>query len=72
MDDIEKIAVKPFANPACAQFEVPGSKSITNRALLLAAMAQSPVEILRPLASRDSKIMAQCLKNLGFEISEKE
>ncbi|MBO7522015.1 MAG: 3-phosphoshikimate 1-carboxyvinyltransferase [Opitutales bacterium] len=71
-NSVKKIAVKPFKNPACAQIEAPGSKSITNRALLMAAMAGQKVEILRPLASRDSKIMAQCLKNLGFEISESE
>ena len=67
----QKILITPFAAPACAVVEVPGSKSITNRALLLAAMAQSRVKILRPLASRDSKIMAQCLKNLGYEIEDK-
>lgn len=64
--------VEPFAKPACAAIQAPGSKSITNRALLLAAMSGQKVEILNPLVSRDSQIMAQSLKNLGFEIEEGE
>lgn len=64
--------VEPFIRPACAAIQAPGSKSITNRALLLAAMSGRKVEILNPLISRDSQIMAQCLKNLGFEIEAGE
>ena len=38
---------------------VPGSKSITNRALLLAALADAPSVLHRPLRSRDTDLMAQ-------------
>ena len=64
--------IEPFTKPACAAIQAPGSKSITNRALLLAAMAGQKIKIFNPLVSRDSQIMAQCLKNLGFEIEEGE
>lgn len=64
--------VTPFSKPAIASIQVPSSKSITNRALLLAAMSKGKVEIVNPLVSRDSQIMAQCLKNLGFKINVSE
>ena len=67
---MNKISIRPFVKKACAKFPVPGSKSITNRALLLAAMSDYPVKIIRPLHSRDSRIMIDCLKSLGYEISE--
>jgi 3-phosphoshikimate 1-carboxyvinyltransferase len=49
---------------------VPGSKSITNRALLLAALADAPSVLHRPLRSRDTDLMAAALRSLGAEITE--
>lgn len=49
---------------------VPGSKSITNRALLLAALATAPTIIERPLESRDSQLMAAALQALGAEVEQ--
>lgn len=49
---------------------VPGSKSITNRALLLAALATEPTVLRRPLVSRDSELMAGALRALGVEVDE--
>jgi 3-phosphoshikimate 1-carboxyvinyltransferase len=44
---------------------MPGSKSITNRALVLAALADGPSEIRAPLRSRDSDLMLAALRALG-------
>ncbi len=50
--------------------EVPGSKSMTNRALILAALADSPSIIYNPLVSRDTDLMKEALKAMGVGISE--
>ena len=47
---------------------IPGSKSVTNRALILAALAQSPSTLRKPLHSRDSSLMVAGLKALGCGI----
>jgi 3-phosphoshikimate 1-carboxyvinyltransferase len=44
---------------------VPGSKSITNRALVLAALADSPTVLRDPLVSRDTLLMVEALRSLG-------
>jgi 3-phosphoshikimate 1-carboxyvinyltransferase len=56
--------------PIDAAVEIPGSKSMTNRALILAALAAEPVRIVRPLRSRDTDLMAAALRALGAEITE--
>jgi len=53
-----------------ATVEVPGSKSITNRALVLAALADGPSTLARPLASRDSRLMADALRAMGTSITD--
>ena len=60
--------IKPFAKPACASVTLPGSKSITNRAMILAAVAGGELEIKNALFSRDTIIMADCLKRLGYVV----
>jgi 3-phosphoshikimate 1-carboxyvinyltransferase len=57
-------------NSVSARVTIPGSKSVTNRALILAAQAQSPSILKRPLISRDSELMVAGLKAMGVEISE--
>jgi 3-phosphoshikimate 1-carboxyvinyltransferase len=47
------------------RIRVPPSKSATNRALILAALADSPVELVRPLASDDTRVLLRCLERLG-------
>ena len=47
---------------------IPGSKSVTNRALILAALANSPSLLRKPLHSRDSSLMIAGLKALGCGI----
>ena len=51
---------------------IPGSKSVTNRALILAAQADSPTILRRPLVSRDSQLMVQGLQALGIGIVEED
>jgi 3-phosphoshikimate 1-carboxyvinyltransferase len=57
--------------PLHATVAVPGSKSITNRALLLAALADGPSTVRLPLRSRDTSLMADSLRALGTEITER-
>ena len=47
---------------------LPGSKSITNRALILAALAREPVTLRGALWSEDTQAMVECLERLGFAI----
>jgi 3-phosphoshikimate 1-carboxyvinyltransferase len=56
--------------PLNAVITIPGSKSATNRALILAALAKTPSLIKTPLFSRDSELMIAGLKSLGIRIEE--
>ncbi len=58
------------AAPVRATVHVPGSKSITNRALLLAALADGPSTIRRPLVSRDTDLMLGAVRALGTTVRE--
>ena len=51
---------------------VPGSKSITNRALLLAALSEGPCLLRGVLFSDDSRAVLSCLEELGFELRIRE
>lgn len=55
--------------PVHAQVTIPGSKSVTNRALILASLATSHSVIRKPLISRDSQLMSAGLSALGISIS---
>ncbi|MBB4683027.1 3-phosphoshikimate 1-carboxyvinyltransferase [Amycolatopsis jiangsuensis] len=56
----------PVANtPLDAAVRVPGSKSITNRAYVLAALASAPTRVRVPLDSRDTRLMLGALATLG-------
>lgn len=59
------------AQPVEAFVVIPGSKSVTNRALILAAQADSSSILHRPLVSRDSELMVAGLRALGVGIEEK-
>ena len=61
----------PLADqPVTGELQIPGSKSLTNRELVLAALADGPSIIKRPLHSRDSRLMIEALRSLGAEIVE--
>ncbi|CAM05605.1 3-phosphoshikimate 1-carboxyvinyltransferase [Saccharopolyspora erythraea NRRL 2338] len=53
-----------------ATVPVPGSKSITNRALVLAALAEGPSTLRGPLRSRDTELMATALRALGADLQD--
>ena len=54
--------------PVTATVPVPGSKSITNRALVLAALADGPATITNTLISRDTELMLDALRTLGVGV----
>lgn len=59
----------PVATTAVdARVELPGSKSVTNRALVIAALADEPSVLRRPLRARDTDLMAAALRSLGAEV----
>ncbi len=66
------LAITPLTKPTSATVNVPGSKSITNRALVLAALAsrETPCTLTGALRSEDTEVMVECLKRLGFSIHE--
>jgi 3-phosphoshikimate 1-carboxyvinyltransferase len=53
-----------------ARVVIPGSKSVTNRALILAAQANSPSLLKRPLISRDTELMVAGLRAMGIGIKD--
>jgi 3-phosphoshikimate 1-carboxyvinyltransferase len=63
------IEIVPLDKPVRAEITVPGSKSITNRALILAALADSEVTLEGALWSEDTQIMVECLQELGFMVN---
>jgi len=62
------LPIKPFTRPVRGSVILPGSKSITNRALLLAALCDGAVTLTGALFSEDTELMAAALKELGFTI----
>ncbi len=59
-------------SPLDATLSLPGSKSLTNRELVLSALADAPTLLHAPLHSRDSHLMVEALTNLGVSITEQE
>jgi 3-phosphoshikimate 1-carboxyvinyltransferase len=60
----------PAGGPVDADVCVPGSKSMTNRALLLSALARGRSTLRRPLRSRDTVLMAAALRALGAAVDD--
>jgi 3-phosphoshikimate 1-carboxyvinyltransferase len=56
--------------PVSARVQLPASKSVTNRALVLAALSDGPSVIANPLRARDTRLAAGALRALGAEITE--
>jgi len=63
------IEIVPLSAPVRAEITVPGSKSITNRALILAALADGETILKGALWSEDTQIMVECLQELGFMVN---
>ena len=62
------IEIVPPSRRTDATIVLPGSKSLTNRALILAALASNPVVLHGALWSEDTQVMVDCLRRLGFDI----
>jgi 3-phosphoshikimate 1-carboxyvinyltransferase len=62
------LEVEPLARPPRATVRVPGSKSITNRALVLAALSGRGCELHGALRSEDTEVMIASLRALGFSV----
>lgn len=62
------LAVEPIQGPLDAVVRVPGSKSITNRALVCAALAQGTSTLSNVLHADDTEAMVDCLRALGFDV----
>ena len=56
--------------PLAATITLPGSKSVTNRALVLGALADAPSTLHKPLYSRDSTLMINALRSLGVGVDQ--
>ncbi|MFZ0680978.1 MAG: hypothetical protein WAN07_25020, partial [Candidatus Binatus sp.] len=65
MDEIE---ITPLAGPLDARVVLPGSKSITNRAMVLAALAQGRSVLESVLLSDDTLYMSEALRVMGFAV----
>jgi 3-phosphoshikimate 1-carboxyvinyltransferase len=63
------IEIVSLEKPVHAEITVPGSKSITNRALILAALADGETVLEGALWSEDTQVMVECLQELGFMVN---
>src|SRR4030095_13666290 len=63
------IEVVPLEAPVQAEITVPGSKSITNRTLILAALGAGETTLQGALWSEDTQVMVECLQDLGFMVN---
>ena len=64
------IEITPVAKPVCGTIRPPGSKSITNRAMILAALADGPTTLTGMLDSQDTQVMVESLRRLGFSVHQ--
>ncbi|MBD2247838.1 3-phosphoshikimate 1-carboxyvinyltransferase [Nostoc sp. FACHB-888] len=66
---MDTIAIPALDRPVDATVEIPGSKSLTNRALLVAALAEGDSVLENALFSEDSEYFAKCVEQLGIPIT---
>lgn len=64
----DQLPIQPFTQPVRGEVTLPGSKSLTNRALLLAALCDAPVTLTGALFSEDTELMMAALNALGFTV----
>lgn len=67
-----QLPIVPFRKPVSGPVEIPGSKSLTNRALLLAALCERKVTLTGALFSDDTRLMAKALEKLGLTVKPDE
>ena len=64
------IEMQPVTSPVCGVIRPPGSKSITNRAMVMAALASGPLHMTGVLDSQDTRVMVESLRRLGFTVDQ--
>ena len=69
---MESISIEPFSHTLNDTVDIPGSKSLTNRAMLIAALADGSTRLTNALFSDDSRYFAEALKTLGFELEHNQ
>jgi 3-phosphoshikimate 1-carboxyvinyltransferase len=69
---LDPLPMVPFTRPARGAVTLPGSKSITNRALVLAALSDRTVTLSNALFSEDTRLMVEALRALGFAVETDE
>lgn len=68
----QSIAIQPLSSPPDAEVYVPGSKSYTNRALAVAALAEGTSTLREALFSDDTLYMSRALPKLGIRVKSRE
>ena len=63
------VRIKPLPEKFRFAISPPGSKSLTNRALILSALADGPCTLSNVLFADDTNVMLDCLSKLGFDLS---
>src|SRR6478609_543641 len=63
-----ELEITPLTKAPSATVTVPGSKSITNRALVLAALASPDCTVVNALRSEDTEVMIDSLGRLGWDV----
>ncbi|WP_454287989.1 3-phosphoshikimate 1-carboxyvinyltransferase [Rhizobium arsenicireducens] len=66
----DRVTILPPGRPLCGRVNPPGSKSITNRALLLAGLARGTSRLTGALKSDDTRYMAEALRAMGVTVEE--
>jgi 3-phosphoshikimate 1-carboxyvinyltransferase len=69
-DTVKKLTILPTDHPLRGHVRPPGSKSITNRALLLAGLAKGTSRLTGALKSDDTRYMADALRAMGVQVEE--
>ena len=67
---LDALAIQPVAGPVIGAIRPPGSKSLTNRALILAALAQGRTRLTGVLDSKDTQVMIESLRRLGLPVEQ--
>ena len=69
---MDNVVVQPFQGPASGEAHVPGSKSISNRALILALLSEGSVCIGNLLNSQDTEVLREAFRELGVGVREED
>ena len=69
---MDALEIQPLDRPVNADISIPGSKSITNRVLLIAALSDGITRLEGALFSDDTHYMAQALETLGVNVESDE